>query len=119
MVERGRWQDYGTAVLGVLLFISPFVFGATSSAGAAVTAYFIGILLIAAGLVAAVVGRALATEWAPVILGVILFVAPWALAYTDQAAMSVTSWVLGLVAIGLATSVLIGTAQSHRPHPAA
>jgi hypothetical protein len=30
MTASRRWQDYATMVFGVLLFISPFVFGETS-----------------------------------------------------------------------------------------
>src|SRR5256886_6715104 len=34
-----RWQDYATMVFGVLLFVSPVVFGETSHQVAAVSAY--------------------------------------------------------------------------------
>ena len=40
-----RWQDYATMLFGVLLFVSPFVFGETSQQTAAVSAYVLGVLL--------------------------------------------------------------------------
>jgi VIT1/CCC1 family predicted Fe2+/Mn2+ transporter len=40
-----RWQDYATMAFGVLLFISPFVFGETSQRVASVSAYVLGVLL--------------------------------------------------------------------------
>src|SRR4051794_19329134 len=45
-----RWQDWATVVVGVLLFITPFVFGATADTNAAYTAYAGGVLLAIAGL---------------------------------------------------------------------
>jgi hypothetical protein len=41
-----RWQDSATAVVGVLLFITPFVFGATGTRAAAWNAYVAGVLLV-------------------------------------------------------------------------
>jgi uncharacterized membrane protein YhaH (DUF805 family) len=45
-----RWQDWGSVVIGVLFFITPFVFGATANSAAAYTAYIGGVLLLIAGL---------------------------------------------------------------------
>ncbi len=45
-----RLQDWLTVVIGVLLFISPFVLGATGNQAAAWTAYAGGVLLAIAGL---------------------------------------------------------------------
>ena len=44
-----RWQDRINAVLGVVLFITPFVFGDTSNTAAAWTAYVGGALLVVFG----------------------------------------------------------------------
>ena len=49
-----RWQDWINALLGVVLFITPFVFGDTSQTAAAWTAYVGGVLLFVFGRVAAV-----------------------------------------------------------------
>ncbi len=53
MTTWKRWQDYATVVFGVLLFISPFVFGATSHRVSSISAYVLGVLLVASGIVAA------------------------------------------------------------------
>src|SRR5260370_1555161 len=53
MTTWKRWQDYATMVFGVLLFISPFVFGETSHRISSISAYALGVLLVAAGVVAA------------------------------------------------------------------
>src|ERR1700730_18944409 len=45
-----RLQDWLTVVIGVLLFVAPFVLGATANQAAAWTAYAGGVLLAIAGL---------------------------------------------------------------------
>ena len=45
-----RWQDWATVVLGVLLFVTPFAFGAALGSVVAWTAYVGGVLLVIAGL---------------------------------------------------------------------
>src|SRR5260370_31343168 len=50
MTAFRRWQDYGTVVLGVLAFVSPFFFGDTSKTTADWTAYVGGWLLVLSSL---------------------------------------------------------------------
>jgi uncharacterized membrane protein YbjE (DUF340 family) len=72
-----RWQDYATMAFGVLLFISPFVFGETSHQVAAVSVYVLGVLLFLSGIVAAAtreVRRSLILN-APGLVALITFVA--------------------------------------------
>ena len=45
--------------------------------------------------------RRAATEWLTALFGVLLFVAPWVLTYTDRAAASWTSWIVGVIAVVL------------------
>src|SRR5258708_35053507 len=53
MKASKRWQDYATMAIGVLLFISPLVFGETSQSPAAPAAYGLGVLLILAASIGA------------------------------------------------------------------
>lgn len=53
MTASKRWQDYATIVLGALLLISPFVFGATAHARSSIGAWVLGVLLMVGGIVAA------------------------------------------------------------------
>ena len=50
MQKWNRWQDWTNVVLGVILFIAPFVFAATANMAAAYTAYIGGVLLVIVGL---------------------------------------------------------------------
>src|SRR5260370_33676429 len=70
MTAFRRWQDYGTGVLGVLAFVSPFFFGDTSQTTAAWTAYVGGVLLVLSGLLAGGTTSARLTEAGPVAVGV-------------------------------------------------
>jgi peptidoglycan/LPS O-acetylase OafA/YrhL len=58
MTSWRRWQDYATMVFGVLLFISPLVFGETSHDIPTRIAYVLGVLLFASGVVAAMTREA-------------------------------------------------------------
>ena len=79
-----RWQDWASVVVGVLLFITPFVFGATANQAAAWTAYVGGVLLVIAGVWNLARPDNQAIEWAEIVVGVLVFVAPWALGFANQ-----------------------------------
>ena len=51
MEKWNRWQDWANVVLGVILFITPFVFGATGNTTVAFTAYIGGVLACGLSLV--------------------------------------------------------------------
>lgn len=93
-----RWQDWATVVIGVLLFIAPFVFGAVGST-AAWAAYIGGVLLVIAGLWNLASPATQYIEWAVVIIGVLLFISPWVLGFVDLTYMSWSAWVAGVLAV--------------------
>src|SRR5258708_32216940 len=89
---------------GVLVFVSPFVFGETSHQGATVTAYVLGVLLLLSGIVAAATRdprRSLLLN-APGATAVITFVAAVVLGFQGVAGIA---WTAGAMAIA---TVLIG-----------
>jgi hypothetical protein len=88
MTAWKRWQDYATMVAGVLLFVSPFVFGETSQGVAAYGAYVLGILLVLSGILAAAMRESGGVELLPAVLGVITFVSPWVLGFAGITAGS-------------------------------
>src|ERR1700730_9926765 len=108
----GTWQrvqDWLTVVIGVLLFVAPFVFGATANQAAAWTAYAGGVLLVIAG-VWSVIRSSPANhfaEWSEIVIGVLVFIAPWALGFTALTAMAWTAWIAGILAVVLAGSIVL------------
>jgi hypothetical protein len=108
MTAWKRWQDYTVMVTGVLLFISPFVFGETSHSVAAVSAYVVGVLLVLAGILVAVMREAGGIDIVPAVVGVIAFISPWALGFAGVAGIAWSAWVLGIIAVVAAGSLLFG-----------
>ena len=102
-----RWQDWINALLGVVLFITPFVFGDTSQTAAAWTAYVGGVLLFVFGAGSLLFRWNPTIEYLPLIAGVLLFLAPWVLGFSGITAMAWSAWVIGVLAFVNAGSVLV------------
>ena len=101
-----RWQDWATVVLGVLLFITPFIFGATGVAAVAWTAYVAGVLLLIAGLWSLSVPSLRFTEYSEVVIGVLVFVAPFVLGFAGITYLAWSDWIAGILAVLLGGSVV-------------
>jgi VIT1/CCC1 family predicted Fe2+/Mn2+ transporter len=110
MSGKTRWQDWITAALGVILFITPFVFGDTSQPAAALTAYIGGVLLLIFGAASPLFRLSRTVEYLPLIEGVLLFLAPWVLGFTGVTAIAWSAWVVGVLAFINAGSVFVDRA---------
>ena len=55
-----------------------------------------------------------AGEWIEGLLGVLVFIAPWVLAFTGLSAMAWTAWIIGVLAVLLAASVLFAGGAGER-----
>ncbi|HEY8681289.1 MAG TPA: SPW repeat protein [Candidatus Dormibacteraeota bacterium] len=108
MTAWRRWQDYATMIAGILLFVSPFVFGETSQGVAALGAYVLGVLLLVAGILAAAMPARRGIEIVPAVLGVVTFASPWVLGFAGITTIAWTAWVLGIVVVLAAGSLLLG-----------
>jgi len=110
MTAWKRWQDYATMAFGVLLFISPVVFGETSEQTAAVSAYVLGALLFLSGIVAAATPEARRSFLvnAPGIVSVITFVAPFVLGFTGVTPIAWTAWGLAIVTVLVGATLRFG-----------
>ena len=118
MTSWKRWQDWALVIIGVLLFIAPFAFGATAMTTAAWTAYIGGVLLVIFGLVSLANPMQHTSEWIEVVLGVLLFIAPWVLGFSGATDLAWSSWIAGVLAFLLAGSVLVA-GHEQRPTMAA
>jgi uncharacterized membrane protein HdeD (DUF308 family) len=117
MTAWKRWQDYATIIFGAALFVTPFVFGDTSQGTAATTAYILGVLLVLGGLLSAAMREANTVEYVPVILGVITFISPFVFGFTAVTAIAWGAWILGVLTVVSAGSVLLGNRNSRTQHP--
>jgi uncharacterized membrane protein HdeD (DUF308 family) len=96
-------------VFGVLLFVSPFVFGETSQQTAAVSAYVLGVLLLLSGIMAAALREARRSPIlnAPGVVAVITFLAPFVLGFAGVTGIAWTAWVLAVATVLVAASFLL------------
>jgi uncharacterized membrane protein HdeD (DUF308 family) len=115
-----RWQDWVIVVLGVLLYITPltvpFVFGGAATATATYTAYVTGVLIAAVGLYLLAKPANVMGEWILVLLGALLVASPFVLGFSVLVGVAYTAWIIGVLTILLAASVIL--TQRHRPAPA-
>jgi uncharacterized membrane protein HdeD (DUF308 family) len=110
MTTWKRWQDYATMVFGVLLIISPFVFGETSHHISTYGAYVLGALLVLSGIVAAATReprRSLIVN-APGIAAVITFVAAIVLVFGGAPAIALTAGVLAILTVLVGATLRMG-----------
>lgn len=107
-----RWQDWAAVVLGAYLVLSTL--WTTTTGGAASAMLVLGVLLLVSGLWALASPGSMTSEYVHVVLGVLLFVAPWALGYTDLGGASWTSWVVGVLAIVVGATALPQASAAHR-----
>jgi hypothetical protein len=97
-----RWQDWAVIAIGVVVFATPFVSGETSNGNAAYSAYVLGALVAAAGLLAAFMASpSRFAAWIVAALGVVLFFTPWLFGFTAVTAISWVSWIAGVLVVGV------------------
>src|SRR6202140_5878606 len=99
MTTWRRWQDWVVVGLGVVMFLTPFVFGETSQTVAASSAYVLGVLIALAGLGNAATSRVSGFELVPAILAVILFVSPWVFGFTAVTALAWSAWIVAILIV--------------------
>jgi uncharacterized membrane protein HdeD (DUF308 family) len=99
-----RLQDYGALIAGLYAALSPIWVSTTGDRGAFWALIVLGALLAITALVSLAMPGVVATEWLTVLFGVLLFIAPWVLTYTDRVGASWTSWVVGVIAVVLGGS---------------
>jgi SPW repeat len=108
-----RLQDWGTLIAGLYAALSPIWVSTTDERGAFWALIVLGVLLAATALVSLAMPGVVATEWLTVLFGVLLFVAPWVLTYTDRVGASWTSWVVGVIAVALGGSAVPASNRAH------
>lgn len=108
-----HWQDWINLVLAVWLFLSPWIlnfggsayanavdtggFGAAANASAAAwNAWIFGVIVFLVALSA--IGRMQVwQEWITLLIGIWLFIAPWALGFVGLPAASWDHWIVGVL----------------------
>lgn len=93
--------DIINLILGVWLILSPWILGAAEFTGFAWVSVIVGLLVVVDSIWALSQATKIAPEWSMVVLGVLLFVAPWVLGFSAITAAAWNSWIVGLALIVL------------------
>jgi hypothetical protein len=97
MTAWKRWQDWVVVGLGVVLFLTPIVFGETAQTAATSAAYVLGVLIALAGVLNAAMRRAGGLELVPAGLAVILFLSPWMFGFTAVTTLAWSAWIIAIL----------------------
>jgi hypothetical protein len=102
-----RWQDWAIVVLGVILFITPWVFGTASVSSGPWDAWILGVVAVILGLLSLGLPRNIVTEWITLVVGILLFISPWVLGFAAVAAAAWSAWIIGILLFVAAGWVLL------------
>jgi hypothetical protein len=110
MKPETRWQDLVHVLLGILLFLSPFIMGYYGTEGMATGhAFTLGLVVTVVGLMA-VYRFHVVEEWINLVLGVWLIFAPFILGFATLMPALWTHVILGLLIGGDAVWIML-----HKP----
>ena len=108
-----RWQDWAAAVLGAYTALSPIWI--TADQAVATTLVVFGVLILGASLWSLAQPGAVVSEYGHVVLGVLLFLSPWVFGfYGMYSAAAWTSWVVGVLTVGLSAWAVPESNRLHR-----
>ncbi|MFR9729606.1 SPW repeat protein [Saccharopolyspora sp. MS10] len=99
-----RWQDWVALVLGAYSILATMW---TWTNGRALSAMIVlGGLLVLAALWSLAMPGSMTSEYAHMLLGVLLFLSPWVLGFAGYAGAAWTCWVVGVLAIVVGAAAL-------------
>jgi uncharacterized membrane protein HdeD (DUF308 family) len=106
-----RWQDWAEVVLGVVVLLAPTV--ADTTTGAMWTMIVLGALIAIDGLASLAMPAMVYGEWFQMVLGVLLFISPFVMGYTDLTGAAWTSWVAGVLTVAAGAIALPAANTAH------
>lgn len=107
-----RWQDWAALGIGVLTALSPLV--VATNMAALWTLIVFGVLIAAAGAWSLAMPGSVASEYVHVVLGVLLFISPWVLAYSTLDGASWVSWVAGVLTVAVGAVAVPAAQADHK-----
>lgn len=108
-----RWQDWGAVVLGVVAGLSVLWWRLDTTDNAFWSLLAFGVLLLAGGLWSLAMPGSVASEYVHVGLGLLLFVSPWVLGYSELTGAAWTSWVIGVLVVVVGASAIPVASAAH------
>jgi uncharacterized membrane protein HdeD (DUF308 family) len=112
-----RLQDWVTLLAGAYTATSPIALSTIGMAGegkVVVAMITIGVLLVLSSIVSLARPNVIATEWVTIVLGVLLFVAPWVVGYGGLTGAAWTSWLVGALVVVVGSTVVRASNRGSR-----
>ena len=113
----GQWkrpQDWIMLIGGVYLFLTPWLYGFAGEAAAG-NAWAVGVVLALASIWSLAQPAQLAAPVVNLVAGLWLAVSPWVLGFAGAVAAASNAWIVGVLAVVLAASVIAGIRREHTP----
>jgi uncharacterized membrane protein HdeD (DUF308 family) len=107
-----RPHDWAEVVIGVVAALSPLWLSTDSTA--MWTMVVLGVLIALDGLVSLAMPGMVYGEGIQIALGVLLFIAPWVLGYTEFNGASWTSWIAGVLTVIAGAAAMPVATAAHR-----
>jgi uncharacterized membrane protein HdeD (DUF308 family) len=107
-----RPYDWAEVVLGVVAVLSPLWMDTETAA--TWTLIVLGALIAIDGLASLAVPGMVYGEGVQIVLGVLMFISPWVMTYTDFTGMAWTSWIIGALTVIAGAAALPAAQAAHR-----
>ncbi len=107
-----RPHDWAEVVLGVVAVLS-FLWMDTNNA-AMWTMIVLGALVALDGLASLAVPGQVYGEGIQIVLGVLMFISPWVMSYTDLGGIAWSSWIIGALTVIVGAAALPVAQAAHR-----
>jgi hypothetical protein len=109
---KQRWEDWLNFILGIWLFVSPWILGYAFVQTAAWNAYIIGAAFVVFTVWALSIPKPW-EEWVNALLGLWLVISPWVLGFSTVPAPTWNAVLCGLVVLILSLEATRPTRQPH------
>jgi hypothetical protein len=117
-MDRQRWQDWLLALIGLYVFLSPYIipyfYPASTASSVVIWSHYLAGSAICVVSVAALSSNQLWEEWVDLALGVWLVVSPWVLSYDHMKVLTWNAVLTGAVVVILSASVLLSSRRTLR-----
>jgi hypothetical protein len=104
-------QDYLAVIVGVYAFLSPI--WTTTTGIATGTMIVLGIITALLGLAEVIRPDMMSVEGVMAVMGVLFFIAPWVMGFSDTRPMAWTAWIVGVVTFVIGAADVQVTRSHH------
>jgi hypothetical protein len=107
-----RWQDWAEVVLGVVAVLSPLWMTTTSTV--TWTMVVLGGLIALDGLFSLAMPGVMVGEYVQIVLGVLMFISPWVMGFTDLNTAMWTAFIIGALTAVVGAVALPAASTAHQ-----